>query len=53
MICPRCAFEQRDELKFCKSCVGATLAFQKVCKSDGGTTQLGLGMTWQGLTSSR
>jgi hypothetical protein len=41
------------ELQFGKSGVGATLAFQKVLKSDGGTTQLGLGMTWQGLTSSR
>ena len=41
------------ELQFGKSGVGATLGFQKVFKSDGGTTQLGVGMTWQGLTSSR
>ena len=40
-------------LQFGKSGVGATLGFQKVFKSDGGTTQLGVGMTWQGLTSGR
>lgn len=40
-------------LQFGKSGVGATLGFQKVFKSDGGTTQFGVGMTWQGLTSSR
>ena len=36
-------------LQFGKSGVGATLGFQKVFKSDGGTTQFGVGMTWQGL----
>jgi hypothetical protein len=40
-------------VQFGKSGVGATLGFQKVFKSDGGTTQFGVGMTWQGLTSSR
>jgi len=40
-------------LQFGKSGIGATLGFQKVFKSDGGTTQFGLGMTWQGLTASR
>jgi hypothetical protein len=38
-------------LEFGKSGVGVNLGFQKVFKSNGGTTQLGLGMTWQGLTS--
>jgi hypothetical protein len=38
-------------LEFGKSGVGVNLGFQKVFKSYGGTTQLGLGMTWQGLTS--
>ena len=40
-------------VQFGKSGVGATLGFQKVFKSDGGTTQFGVGMTWQGLTSGR
>lgn len=38
-------------LQFGKSGLGATFGFQKVFKSDGGTTQLGVGMTWQGTTS--
>jgi hypothetical protein len=40
-------------VQFGRSGVGATLGFQKVFKSDGGTTQLGVGMTWQGLATTR
>jgi hypothetical protein len=40
-------------LQFGSSGMGATLGFQKVFKSDGGTTQFGLGMTWQGPTAKR
>jgi hypothetical protein len=40
-------------LEFGRSGLGATLGFQKVFKSDGGTTQLGLGMTWQGVPTTR
>jgi hypothetical protein len=40
-------------LEFGRSGIGATLGFQKVFKSDGGTTQLGLGMTWQGVPTTR
>jgi len=36
-------------LEFGRSGIGTTLGFQKVFKSTGGTTQLGLGMTWQGV----
>jgi hypothetical protein len=40
-------------LEFGNSGLGATVGFQKVFKSDGGGTQLGLGMTWQGMSLSR
>jgi len=36
-------------VEFGTSGIGASLGFQKVFKSNGGTTQLGLGMTWQGV----
>jgi hypothetical protein len=40
-------------LEFGSSGLGATVGFQRVLKSSGGTTQLGLGLTWQGFTASR
>ena len=40
-------------LQFGASGVGANLGFQRVMKSQGGATQLGIGMTWNGLTSGR
>ena len=40
-------------LEFGTSGIGANVGFQRVLKSEGGTTQLGIGMTWQGLTASR
>jgi len=40
-------------LEFGTSGVGANVGFQRVLKGAGGTTQLGLGFTWQGLTAAR
>lgn len=40
-------------LEFGTSGVGANVGFQRVLKGNGGTTQLGLGFTWQGLTAAR
>ena len=40
-------------LEFGTSGVGANVGFQRVLKGQGGTTQLGIGMSWQGLTSTR
>ena len=40
-------------LQFGTSGVGANVGFQRILKGYGGTTQLGIGMTWQGLTSAR
>jgi len=40
-------------VQFRGSGIGATLGFQRVLKSEGGATQLGLGMTWPGLTLGR
>ena len=37
-------------LQFGTSGVGANLGFQRVLKSQGGATQLGIGMTWNGVT---
>jgi len=37
-------------LQFGTSGVGANLGFQRVMKSQGGATQLGVGMTWNGVT---
>ena len=37
-------------LQFGSSGVGANLGFQRVMKSQGGATQLGIGMTWNGVT---
>jgi len=39
-------------LQFGTSGVGANLGFQRVMKSQGGATQLGIGMTWSGVTSA-
>jgi hypothetical protein len=35
-------------LEFGRSGIGASVGFQRVFKSSGGATQLGLGMTWSG-----
>lgn len=40
-------------LQFGTSGVGANLGFQRVLKSQGGATQLGIGMTWNGVTAPR
>ena len=40
-------------LEFGTSGIGANVGFQRVLKGQGGTTQLGIGMSWQGLTSPR
>lgn len=40
-------------LEFGTSGVGANVGFQRVLKGNGGTTQLGLGVTWRGLTTTR
>jgi len=40
-------------LQFGTSGVGANLGFQRVLKSQGGATQLGIGMTWNGVTAGR
>lgn len=40
-------------LQFTGPGIGASLAFQRVFKSDGGATQLGLGFTWAGLAARR
>lgn len=40
-------------LQFGRSGLGATLGFQRVIKSEGGGTQLGINMTWHGLTTRR
>ena len=39
-------------LQFGTSGVGATVGFQRVMKSQGGATQLGIGMTWSGMTGA-
>jgi hypothetical protein len=39
--------------EFGRSGLGATLSFEKVFRSTGGTTQLGVGMTWQGVPMTR
>jgi len=38
-------------LEFGTSGIGVNAGFQRVLKGYGGTTQLGIGMSWQGLTS--
>jgi len=40
-------------LQFGTSGIGANVGFKRVLKGYGGTTQIGVGMTWQGLTSAR
>ena len=40
-------------LEFGASGLGANVGFQRVLKSSGGATQLGIGVTWQGLTAAR
>ena len=40
-------------LEFGTSGVGANVGFQRVLKGEGGTKQLGIGMTWNGLTAAR
>ena len=40
-------------LQFGTSGIGANVGFQRVLKGAGGATQLGIGMTWQGLTAAR
>lgn len=40
-------------LGFGTSGLGANVGFQRVLKGSGGTTQLGLGVTWRGLTTDR
>jgi hypothetical protein len=40
-------------LQFGTSGIGANVGFQRVLKSAGGATQLGIGMTWRGLTAAR
>jgi len=40
-------------LQFGTSGIGANVGFQRVLKGQGGATQLGIGMTWQGLTAAR
>jgi hypothetical protein len=40
-------------LQFGTSGIGANVGFQRVMKSSGGATQLGIGMTWRGLTAAR
>ena len=40
-------------LQFGTSGIGANLGFQRVLKGQGGATQLGVGMTWNGVTAAR
>lgn len=40
-------------VEFGASGIGANVGFQRVLKSSGGATQLGIGVTWQGLTAAR
>jgi hypothetical protein len=40
-------------LEFGASGMGANVGFQRVLKGQGGTTQLGIGVTWQGVTARR
>jgi hypothetical protein len=40
-------------LEFGASGIGANVGFQRVLKSSGGATQLGVGVTWQGPTATR
>lgn len=40
-------------LEFGSSGIGASAGFQRVLKSSGGATQLGLGMTWRGASTAR
>jgi hypothetical protein len=40
-------------LQFGRSGLGTSLSFQKVLNGEGSATQLGIGMTWQGLTARR
>jgi len=40
-------------MQFGSSGIGANVGFQRVLKGYGGATQLGIGMTWQGLTAAR
>ena len=40
-------------LQFGTSGVGANVGFQRVMKSQGGATQLGIGMTWNGVAPGR
>ena len=40
-------------LEFGTSGIGVNVGFQRLLKGQGGTTQLGIGMSWQGLTSAR
>ena len=40
-------------LQFGTSGIGANVGFQRVLKGYGGATQLGIGMTWNGVTAAR
>ncbi|MDF2774105.1 MAG: hypothetical protein K0S86_3602 [Geminicoccaceae bacterium] len=40
-------------LEFGRSGMGASVGFQRVLKSSGGATQIGLGMTWSGAATAR
>ena len=40
-------------LEFGTSGIGANVGFQRVLKGQGGATQLGLGVTWEGVTAGR
>lgn len=40
-------------VEFGSSGMGASVGFQRVMKSSGGATQIGLGMTWSGATTTR
>ena len=40
-------------LEFGTSGVGANVGFQRVLKGEGGATQLGFGVTWNGMNASR
>lgn len=40
-------------LEFGTSGIGANVGFQRVLKGYGGTTQLGLGLTWHGVTAAQ
>ena len=40
-------------LQFGTSGIGANVGFQRVLKGQGGATQLGVGMTWNGVTAAR